>query len=77
MGVADKCKPGWDKGSVTVLSGGFQNGPNYGNLEIVVPGEGDPLVILEGIGLHIKLGISDGKVMGTTLITSDGFSGSI
>ena len=42
-----------------------------------MPGEGDPLVILEGIGIHIKLGIYDGKVMGTTLITSDGFSGSI
>ena len=32
-----------------------------------MPGEGDPLVILEGIGLHIKLGISDGDVMSITL----------
>ena len=54
---------------MTVLSSGFTNNPNYGNLEVVVPGEGDPLVILEGTGICVKLGIYDGEVMGTTLIT--------
>ena len=40
---------------------------NDGNLEVVVPGEGDPMVVLEGNGYGIKLGISDGEVLGTTL----------
>ena len=40
---------------------------NDGNLEGVFPGEGYPMVILEGNGYGIKLGISDGEVMGTTL----------
>ena len=69
MGVADKIKPGGDKGSVTVLSSGFMNDPNYGNLEGLVPGEGSSLVILEGTGICVKLGISYGEVMGTTLRT--------
>ena len=43
------------------------DGINYGNLEGVLTGEGDPMVILEGNWYGTKLGISDGKVMGTTL----------
>ena len=40
---------------------------NDGNLEGLVPGEGHTMVILEGNGYGIKLGISDGEVMGTTI----------
>ena len=43
------------------------DGTNDGNLEGVFPGEGYTMVILEGNGYGIKLGISDGEVMGTTL----------
>ena len=42
-------------------------GTNYGNLEGVVPGEGNTMVILEGNGYGTKLGVSDGEFMGTTL----------
>ena len=37
------------------------------NPEVLVPGEGCPMVVLEGNGYVIKLGIYDGEVMGTTL----------
>ena len=43
------------------------DGTNYGNLEGVVPGEGDTMVILEENVYGTKQGISDGEFMGTTL----------
>ena len=43
------------------------DGTNDGNLEGLFPGEGNTMVILEGNVYGIKLGISDGEVMGTTL----------
>ena len=43
------------------------DGTNDGNLEGVVPGEGDTMVILEENVYGTKLGISDGEFMGTTL----------
>ena len=55
IGYADICKPGSDEGAGPVLSFGLFYGPNYGNLEEIVPREGDTLGILEGSGFDIKL----------------------
>ena len=63
----DRRTIGGDEISGMVYSDVPFDGTNDGNLEVVVPGEGDPMVILEGNGYVIKLGISDGEVMGTTL----------
>ena len=67
LGSIDRRKDGGDEISGMVYSYVSCDGTNDGNLEVVVPGEGDPMVVLEGNGYGIKLGISDGEVMGTTL----------
>ena len=60
-------KNGGDEISGMVSSYVSFDGTNDGNIEGVVPGEGNTRVILEGNGHGIKLGISDGEFMGTTL----------
>ena len=55
-----------------VLSGGLFGCPTDVNLEVVVSGEGDTLGILEGTGVWIKLGISDGEVLDASLGAADG-----
>ena len=60
-------KNGWDEVLRMVSSYLSFDVTNDGNLEGVVTGEGDTMVILEGNGYVIKLCISDGEFMGTTL----------
>ena len=67
LGSLDRRKNGNDEISGMVSSYVSFDGTNDGNLEGVVPGEGNKMVVLEGNGYGIKLGIYDGEVMGTTL----------
>ena len=55
LGSVDRRKNGGDEISGMVSSYVSFDGTNDGNLEGVVPGEGDPMVILEGNGYGIKL----------------------
>ena len=56
----DRRKNGGDEISGMVSSYVSFYGTNDGNLEGVVPGEGNKMVVLEGNGYGTKLGISDG-----------------
>ena len=60
LGSLDRRKNGNDEISGMVFSYVSFDGTNDGNLEGVVPGEGNAMVILEGNGYGTKLGISDG-----------------
>ena len=73
LGYVDRRKNGGDEISGMVSSYVSCDVTNDGILERVVPGEGDPMVILEGNVYGIKIGISDGEVMGTTLRYVYGF----
>ena len=67
LGSVDRRKNGGDEILGMVSSYVSFDGTNDGKLERVLPGEDDPMVILEGNWYGIKLGISDGEVMGATL----------
>ena len=67
LGVSDRSKPGVDKVSGLVLSGGYYGVTWVGNLESAGPGEGEPLNNPEGTRVGNKLGISDGEVLGIIL----------
>ena len=58
----DRRKNGGDEILGMISSYVSFDGTNDGNLEGVVPGEGDPMVILEGNWYGIKLCISDGEI---------------
>ena len=66
-------QPGDDEGSGPVLSGGLFNGTIDDNIQGVVPGEGEPLGILEATVVDIKIGISGGEVMDNSLGAAEGF----
>ena len=57
LGSVDRINNGADEISGMVYSDVSVYGMNDGNPEGVVPGEGYPMVVLEGNGYVIKLGI--------------------
>ena len=62
LGSAGKIKLGYYEGSELVSSYGSFDGTNGDNLEGLVPGDGDPLGIVEGTGYGKILSKLDGVV---------------